>query len=100
MRDARCGGPRTLFRTIDANLDCAFVEKERTFLRQSLIWKSQQNRIELVTRPESQQSAGKEYVAIYRLHESVERKRVEQELERLKGALFQVSTIIPSSFVL
>merc|ERR1711874_872 len=37
----------------------------------------------------SQQSAGKEYVCIYRLHESVEKKRVAQELERLKGALFQ-----------
>merc|ERR1711953_1378420 len=42
----------------------------------------------------SQQSAGKEYVAIYRLHESVERKRVEQELERLKGALFQRPPLI------
>jgi len=42
----------------------------------------------------SQQGAGKEYVAIYRLHESVERKRVEQELERLKGALFQRPPLI------
>ena len=42
----------------------------------------------------SQQSAGKEYVAIYRLHESVEIKRVQQELERLKGALFQRPPLI------
>ena len=42
----------------------------------------------------SQQSAGKEYVAIYRLHESVEKKRVQQELERLKGALFQRPPLI------
>merc|ERR1712025_354879 len=42
----------------------------------------------------SQQSAGKEYVCIYRLHESVEIKRVQQELERLKGALFQRPPLI------
>merc|ERR1711994_989508 len=42
----------------------------------------------------SQQSAGKEYVCIYRLHESVETKRVAQELERLKGALFQRPPLI------
>merc|ERR1712227_312432 len=42
----------------------------------------------------SQQGAGKEYVCIYRLHESVERKRVAQELERLKGALFQRPPLI------
>ncbi len=42
----------------------------------------------------SQQSAGKEYVCIYRLHESVDRKRVEQTLERLKGALFQRPPLI------
>merc|ERR1711868_153555 len=42
----------------------------------------------------SRQSAVKEYVAIYRLHESVEIKRVQQELERLKGALFQRPPLI------
>merc|ERR1712150_279127 len=42
----------------------------------------------------SQQSAGKEYVCISRLHESVEKKRVAQELERLKGALFQRPPLI------
>merc|ERR1712025_709872 len=42
----------------------------------------------------SQQAAGKEYVCIYRLHESVEIKRVQQELERLKGALFQRPPLI------
>ena len=46
--------------------------------------------IERATRlVKSQQGAGKEYVCIYRLHESVEQKRLVQELERLKGALFQ-----------
>merc|ERR1712018_845337 len=44
----------------------------------------------------SQQSAGKEYVCIYRLHESVEQKRVAQEFERLKGALFQRPPLIPA----
>lgn len=42
----------------------------------------------------SQQSAGKEYVCIYRLHERVETKRVQQELEKLKGALFQRPPLI------
>jgi len=42
----------------------------------------------------SQQSAGKEYVCIYKLHESVEQKRIAQELERLKGALFQRPPLI------
>ena len=71
--------------------------------------------IEKATRlVKSQQSAGKEYVCIYRLHgkpsamfkvglqsmfglilsESVEKKRVAQELERLKGALFQRPPLI------
>ncbi len=51
--------------------------------------------IERATRlVKSQQGAGKEYVCIYRLHENVERKRVEQELERLKGALFQRPPLI------
>ena len=74
--------------------------------------------IERATRlVKSQQSAGKEYVCIYRLHgksfnstqiivmepwiffvvvvaESVEKKRVAQELERLKGALFQRPPLI------
>jgi len=42
----------------------------------------------------SQQTAGKEYVCIYRLHDSIPRKRVEQELEKLKGALFQRPPLI------
>ncbi|XP_040574475.1 H/ACA ribonucleoprotein complex subunit 4 [Lepeophtheirus salmonis] len=42
----------------------------------------------------SQQCAGKEYVCIYRLHESVERKRLQQEFSRLKGALFQRPPLI------
>jgi len=42
----------------------------------------------------SQQSAGKEYVCIYRLHESIPQKRVAQELEKLKGALFQRPPLI------
>lgn len=51
--------------------------------------------IERATRlVKSQQGAGKEYVCIYRLHEAVERKRVAQELERLKGALFQRPPLI------
>jgi len=51
--------------------------------------------IERATRlVKSQQAAGKEYVCIYRLHESVEQKRVAQELERLKGALFQRPPLI------
>ena len=32
MCHARCGGPRTLSRTTDANLDCAFVEKTLVFV--------------------------------------------------------------------
>ena len=46
----RRGGPRTPSTTTDANLDCAFVENA-LFLHRSLILKSHQNRIELVTRP-------------------------------------------------
>jgi len=42
----------------------------------------------------SQQSAGKEYMIIYRLHESVPRKRINSELEKLKGALFQRPPLI------
>jgi len=42
----------------------------------------------------SQQSAGKEYMVIYRLHESVPMKRVAGELEKLKGALFQRPPLI------
>merc|ERR1711923_240053 len=48
---ARRGGPRTPSTTPDANLDCAFVENA-LFLHRSLIFKCQQNRIELVTRPD------------------------------------------------
>ena len=44
------GGPRTPSTTADANLECAFVENA-LFLNRSLNVKSQQNRIELVTRP-------------------------------------------------
>ena len=40
MRHARCGGPRTLFRTIDANLDCAFVEKALFVVVPNLGWAS------------------------------------------------------------
>ena len=49
MCHARRGGPRTPSTTTDANLDCVFVENA-LFLHRSLIEKSQQNRIELVTR--------------------------------------------------
>lgn len=42
----------------------------------------------------SQQSAGKEYMVIYRLHDSIPRKKIEQELEKLKGALFQRPPLI------
>jgi len=42
----------------------------------------------------SQQSAGKEYVCIYRLHDSVPQQRIAQELEKLKGALFQRPPLI------
>merc|ERR1712010_23454 len=38
--------------------------------------------------------AGKEYMVIYRLHDAIPRKRIEQELERLKGALFQRPPLI------
>lgn len=42
----------------------------------------------------SQQSAGKEYTCIYRLHDSIPVKRIKQELEKLKGALFQRPPLI------
>ena len=42
-------GSKTVSKTTDANLDCAFDEMH--FLHRYLILKSQQNRIELVTRP-------------------------------------------------
>jgi len=42
----------------------------------------------------SQQSAGKEYMVIYRLHDSVPMKRIASELEKLKGALFQRPPLI------
>ena len=48
MCRARRKGPRTPSTTTDANLDTAFVENT-LFLHRSLIVKSQQNRIELVT---------------------------------------------------
>ena len=51
---ARRGGPRTQSTTTDANLDCASVENA-LFLQQSLILKSQLNRIMLVTRPVAHQ---------------------------------------------
>ena len=50
MCRARRGGPRTPSKIADTYLDCAFVENA-LFLHGSLILKSQQNRIELVTRP-------------------------------------------------
>ena len=50
MWRTRRGGSRTPSTTTDANLNCAFVENA-LFLHLSLILKSQQNRIELVTRP-------------------------------------------------
>ena len=53
---ARCGGPRTPSPTTDANLDCAFVENA-LFLHRSLILKSRQTIIELVTRPDRDQFA-------------------------------------------
>ena len=46
----RAKARRTPSRTADANLDCEFVENAH-FLHRSLIVKSQQNRMELVTRP-------------------------------------------------
>ncbi|XP_065202098.1 H/ACA ribonucleoprotein complex subunit 4 [Planococcus citri] len=43
----------------------------------------------------SQQSAGKEYIAIFQLHEKVESvKKITQGLERLRGALFQRPPLI------
>ena len=42
----------------------------------------------------SQQSAGKEYMVIYRLHDSIPMKRVAGELDKLKGALFQRPPLI------
>jgi len=42
----------------------------------------------------SQQSAGKEYMVIYRLHDSIPMKRIAGELEKLKGALFQRPPLI------
>ena len=50
MWRTRRGGLRILSLTAEANLDCAFVENT-TFLHRSLIVKSQQNRIEIVTTP-------------------------------------------------
>ena len=50
MCRAKRRGPRTASTTTDANLDCAFVENA-LFLHRSLILKSHQNRIEVVTRP-------------------------------------------------
>ena len=47
---ARVGDPRTASRTADTNLDRAFIENALAYTG-SLIVKSQQNRIELVTRP-------------------------------------------------
>lgn len=42
----------------------------------------------------SQQSAGKEYVAIFRLHSHAEESRVKQTLDRLLGAQFQCPPVI------
>jgi len=42
----------------------------------------------------SQQSAGKEYMVIYRLHDAIPKKRIASELEKLKGALFQRPPLI------
>lgn len=43
----------------------------------------------------SQQSAGKEYVAVFKLHSAVENlTRVYQGLEKLRGALFQRPPLI------
>ena len=53
MCHARRVGPRTPSTTTDTNLDCAFVENALF----SFILKSQQNRIELVTRPDTDQNA-------------------------------------------
>ena len=53
MCRARRGGPRTPSTTTDANLNCAFVENALIYV----IVKSQQNTIELVTRPGTLQSS-------------------------------------------
>ena len=45
---ARCGCPRTPSKIADTNLDCVIV-KNAPFLHRSLIEKSQQNIVELVT---------------------------------------------------
>lgn len=52
--------------------------------------------IERATRlVKSQQSAGKEYVTVFKLHSAVESiKKVTQGLEKLKGALFQRPPLI------
>ncbi|KAJ8672802.1 hypothetical protein QAD02_004062 [Eretmocerus hayati] len=43
----------------------------------------------------SQQSAGKEYVAVFKLHSAVDNvKKIHQALERLRGALFQRPPLI------
>lgn len=43
----------------------------------------------------SQQSAGKEYVAVFKLHSAIENvARVYQGLEKLRGALFQRPPLI------
>merc|ERR1712166_1137928 len=42
----------------------------------------------------SQQSAGKEYVAVVRLHAGTTRKKVEQALEKLTGAVYQRPPLI------
>ena len=49
---ARCRGPRTLSKRTDAKLDCA---RKRTCFYRSMIVKSHQNRIELVSRPADDQ---------------------------------------------
>ena len=54
--------PRTLSTTTDANLDCAFVENA-LFLHRSLIVKSQQNVIELVT-PDLSDLEGRDVVFV------------------------------------
>lgn len=51
--------------------------------------------IERATRlVKSQQSAGKQYVSVFKLHSAVEFKKVVQSLEKLKGALFQRPPLI------
>ena len=51
MCSARHGGPRTLSRTTDANIDCGFLWKMHSLLNRSVIVKRKQNRIELFSRP-------------------------------------------------